>query len=159
MKSMFFTTPFIHQSAFHQCPAFPNFWRISRWCEPPASAEVLLLSARVLLVDFSTPLPKPLTSCPYAVAVEAGGEGSGMMVEPPRIYRTTWSLMCNWKGTCLSHFTVLQVGLTDEHVQFGSRLELFNYLYYPVPLCCWWCPNTKYQSILNWCGSHVASVK
>ena len=58
------------------------------WTPLPCRAEVLLLSARVLLVDFSTPLPRPLTSCPYAVAVEAGwnDEGSGgmMMVKPHR---------------------------------------------------------------------------
>lgn len=41
-------------------------------CVSRSQVSVLLLSARVLLVDFSTPLPKPLTSCPYAVAVEAG---------------------------------------------------------------------------------------
>lgn len=41
-------------------------------CVRRSDVSVLLMSARVLLVDFSGRLPRPLTGCPYDVVVEEG---------------------------------------------------------------------------------------
>ena len=48
-----------HQKITINQPPIPRAW------------EVLLMSARVLLVDFLGALPRPLTACPYDVLVEA----------------------------------------------------------------------------------------
>ena len=55
---------------------FPSFPKVSvadcaSKCVSRNDVSVLLMSARVLLVDFSSTLPRPLTACPYDVVVEA----------------------------------------------------------------------------------------